>query len=109
MHERKLDVLEGAIKVVCGKRHEDYGSALDNHTRIADFWNVWVTEMPLTAYDVAMMMALVKVARCMNRPTTDSHIDLAGYAALAEEIHKETMEVENGRSNESPSSNDGAK
>ena len=38
-------------------------------------------------YDVAMMMMLVKVARLMHSPGhQDSHIDLAGYASILEEI-----------------------
>jgi|TARA_S200002703_G_scaffold61694_1_gene53604 hypothetical protein len=112
MHEKKLDVLEGAIENVCGDRHKDYGDSLVNHTRIANLWNTWITGRewsgkPLTAYDVAMMMGLVKVARCMNRPKLDSHIDIAGYAAVAEDIYEKIMEADNGGTTEPTSSNDG--
>jgi hypothetical protein len=112
MHEKKIDVLEGAIQIVCGERHEDYGDAFVNHTRIASFWNAWITGRewsgsPLTAYDVAMMMGLVKVARCMNKPKLDSHIDIAGYAAIAEDIYEKIMEVDNGRAAEPSASNGG--
>jgi hypothetical protein len=41
----------------------------------------------ITNYDVAMMMLLVKVARLMHSPGhQDSHIDIAGYASILEEI-----------------------
>ena len=41
----------------------------------------------LTKYDVAMMMLLVKIARLMHSPGhQDSHIDIAGYASILEEI-----------------------
>ena len=38
-----------------------------------------------TAKDVAMMLALLKVARIHNGDKMDSFIDLAGYAACAGE------------------------
>ena len=38
------------------------------------------------AKDVAMMLALLKVARIHNGDKMDSFIDLAGYAACAGEI-----------------------
>jgi hypothetical protein len=44
-------------------------------------------EFEITPYDVAMMMLLVKVARLMHSPGhQDSHIDIAGYASISEEI-----------------------
>ena len=39
-----------------------------------------------SAKDVAMMLALLKVARIHNGDKMDSFIDLAGYAACAGEI-----------------------
>jgi hypothetical protein len=45
------------------------------------------TDVEITAYDAAMMMLLVKVARLMHSPGhQDSHIDIAGYASISEEI-----------------------
>ena len=41
-----------------------------------------------------MMMALVKFARCQHRPATDSHIDIAGYAAVAEDICQTFIDIE---------------
>lgn len=113
MHQNKIDVLEGAIEKVCGDGHEDYGEALINHTRIANFWNVWISGrkwagQPLTAYDAAMMMGLVKVARCMHRPKLDSHMDIAGYAAVAEDIYEKIMGVGHGGTNKPTTADDGA-
>ena len=34
-------------------------------------------------------MLLVKVARLKNRKTEDCYIDMAGYAAIAGEIHEQ--------------------
>ena len=89
------EMLEHAAGLVGGQRAQDYGDKTLNHQRIADLWNAWLTESRrkdwaegyITAYDVAMMMLLVKVARLMHSPGhQDSHVDIAGYAAILEEI-----------------------
>ena len=43
----------------------------------------------VSAHDVAICMLLVKVARLKNRKTEDCYIDMAGYAAIAGEIHEQ--------------------
>lgn len=48
-------------------------------------WTVYMGTL-FTAKDVAMMLALLKVARIHNGDKMDSFIDLAGYAACAGEI-----------------------
>jgi len=93
------EILMNAKKCVCGDREEDYGSPENNFATIADLWNVYVHALavaedandiycPLfTAEEVAMMMALLKIARVASgRTKEDSFIDLAGYAACAGEI-----------------------
>lgn len=50
--------------------------------KIAKFWSLH-TGLALTARDVCVMMALLKVARLSNDlEDEDSWLDLAGYAAL---------------------------
>ena len=79
-------VLDRAKECVCGHRHEDYGSPEDSFGTIAQLWTVYTGHL-VTAKDVAMMMALLKIARIMgNRATEDSFVDLAGYAACGAEI-----------------------
>jgi hypothetical protein len=90
------DVLEEAAEIVGGQRATDYGPKLLNHQRIAALWNLWlsntkagatVDDWTVDAYDVAMMMMMVKIARLMNSPGHgDSHLDIAGYSAIAKEI-----------------------
>lgn len=91
------DMLKHAAELVGGERATDYGDKLTNHERIAALWNYWLVQQgkpaEITPYDVAMMMLLLKVARLMNSPGhRDSHVDLAGYAAILEEISFRTME-----------------
>lgn len=89
------EMLEHAAALVGGQRAQDYGDKAINHQRIAYLWNAWLSESrdkpgmtgEITAYDVAMMMLLVKVARLMHSPGhQDSHVDIAGYASILEEI-----------------------
>lgn len=79
-------ILNRAIECVCGKREQDYGSPEDNFGRIAIYWSAHLG-MEITAEDVAVMMALLKIARIgTGTATDDSWIDLAGYAACGGEI-----------------------
>jgi hypothetical protein len=83
------DLLDEAKKLIGGDRQEDYGDKLKNHQNIADFWSVFL-QKKITAHDVAICMALVKVARLMNQHKKDSYLDMAAYAAIAGEIEKRT-------------------
>ena len=93
----KSELLAEAESLVTGPRANDYGDAAINHLRIAALWNVWIGNReipgPISAYDAAMMMALVKFARCQHRPATESHIDIAGYAAVAEDICQTLIDI----------------
>jgi hypothetical protein len=91
------DMLRQAATLVGGQRAKDYGDKTENHQRIADLWNYWLfgSEIKITAYDVAIMMILMKISRLMHtRGHSDSHVDIAGYASIAEEISR-TMEKKN--------------
>jgi hypothetical protein len=48
--------------------------------------------MPVTDYQVAMCMALVKIARSMETAKTDTYVDLVAYAAIAAQLHTEENE-----------------
>ena len=78
-------ILEKAIACVCGEREQDYGAPEDNFKTIGRLWTAY-TGVTFTAKDVAMMMALLKVARIKAGDKADSFVDLAGYAACAGEI-----------------------
>lgn len=83
---KRADILHAAETCVCGKREQDYGSPENNFQTIADFWSVY-KGVKFSASDVAMMMALLKVARIKSGGgTEDSFVDLAGYAACGGEL-----------------------
>lgn len=98
----RADILESAKKCVCGQREQDYGTPESNFQLIANLWNDYlslpydhsdwnetrVTIPKISSTDVAMMMALMKIARIKNGGGTgDSFVDLAGYAACGGEIN----------------------
>lgn len=85
----RLDTLKAAAECVCGSREEDYGSPEDNFAVIAALWTAY-TGADITPKDVAMMMALLKIARARAGSKPDTYIDLAGYAACGAEISERT-------------------
>ena len=79
-------VLREAEKCVCGKREQDYGTPEDNFGRIAEFWTTYMG-VEFGPVDVAIMMALLKVARISeNLQHMDSWVDGCGYLACGGEI-----------------------
>jgi len=81
----RLDTLKAAAECVCGSREKDYGSPEDNFAVIAALWTAY-TGTDIKPKDVAMMMALLKIARAKAGSKPDTYIDLAGYAACGAEI-----------------------
>jgi hypothetical protein len=83
------EILKEANKLIGGNRNDDYGDKLTNHQNIAALWAIFLRKT-ITPHDVAMCMALVKVARLMHAHKKDSYLDLAAYAAIAGEIEART-------------------
>ena len=90
----RADILHAAEKCVCGQRETDYGTPEDNFKTIAELWKTYLRRacvdeaggVYIDANDVAMMMALLKIARiAAGGGKADSWIDLAGYAACGAE------------------------
>ena len=85
-------VLREAEKCVCGRREQDYGTPEDSFNIIADLWAGYLQGCGvsidfLESHDVAIMLALLKIARISKNPQhMDSWVDLAGYAACGGEI-----------------------
>lgn len=95
---KRAETLDRAKQCVCGQRENEYGSPEDNFQSIADLWSVY-KNTDFTATDVAMMMALLKIARIKTGTATeDSFVDLAGYAAcgaeIASNINKESVTMD---------------
>ena len=94
MAETRKSILEAAEKCVC-EGEEQYGPPEDNFQLIADLWEAYIKAkcvsrgamVDMLPDDVAMLMALLKIARTVTgTPKADNYVDLAGYAACAGEI-----------------------
>lgn len=87
-------ILDRARECVCGERDESYGGPEDSFRTIALLWENYLNARPsdvlpgeIGTEDVAVMMALLKIARlASNAGHMDSWVDLAGYAACGGEI-----------------------
>ena len=85
-------VLREAEKCVCGKREQDYGTPEDSFQKIAALWTAYmsnnsIVDTVFSASDVAVMLALLKIARISENPQhMDSWVDGCGYFACGGEI-----------------------
>jgi hypothetical protein len=84
---KRADILATASEYVTTDRAATHGDAEDNFLRTAELWNAYLGVDNISATDVAVMLALLKVARIKQNPNhTDNWIDIAGYAACGGEI-----------------------
>lgn len=79
-------VLDAASEAVLRDRAATHGAVEDSFARIAAYWSIHLG-VPVTAWNVARMLGLMKAARCdMNPGHADNYVDDAGYAACAAEL-----------------------
>ena len=85
-------VLSEAERCVCGEREQDYGTPEDSFQKIAALWTAYmsnnsIVDTVFSASDVAVMLALLKIARISENPQhMDSWVDGCGYFACGGEI-----------------------
>ena len=76
-------LLDEAKRTITGERQDQYGAPEDSFGRIARYWTIYL-DSPVSALDVAHLMALMKLARAQGQGfKRDNYVDLAGYAAIA--------------------------
>ena len=82
---KRAEILKKAESLVNGPRAKDYGSAYENHARIAKLWSV-ILQKDITVPQVYQCMIALKLARLVETPAhEDSWIDICGYGALGGE------------------------
>jgi hypothetical protein len=80
------NILSLAAKLIDGDRDEQHGNRLECHTNIARQWTAYLG-VKITPVDVALMMALLKIARTKSGElNNDCFVDGCGYIALAGEL-----------------------
>ena len=76
-------------------REESYGDPIQMHTRIAQIWSA-ILNKPVTAYEVALCMTGLKLARATkNASDPDSLIDAHGYTEIAQTIQAGNQKTSN--------------
>lgn len=82
-----VNVLQQAEKLIYGDRQKAYGSVSTNFTNIAKGWAV-ILGTEVSAEQVGLCMAWLKIARQVNKPNIDNLIDAAGYIGCVEKVQK---------------------
>lgn len=89
---KAAEFLRVAAELVGFDRETSHGPKKRNHDNIAALWQAYLDvrfdrDAPLTSHDVALMMALLKIARTqLGNFNPDDYVDIAGYAGCAAEI-----------------------
>ena len=95
MELSRNEVLDRAGRAVNGDRTHDYGGPESSFSKIAAYWQAYLAQiikerngdLCICGHDVALMLALLKIARLTTSPAhVDSWVDLAGYAACGGEV-----------------------
>jgi hypothetical protein len=79
-------------RAIIQDRGMDYGHPTDNMSRTARLWSAYL-EMPIEDYQVAMCLALVKVARSMESGKVDNFVDGAAYFAISGQLRTEENDL----------------
>jgi len=79
-------------RAIIQDRGLDYGHPSDNMQRTARLWSAYL-EMPIEDYQVAMCLALVKVARTMEGGKVDNFIDGSAYFAISGQLRTEENDL----------------
>lgn len=89
---QRQDYLKEAEHIICRQRQDVHGKPENTFLLIAEYWSVYLSKecdqpVIITDADVAVMMALLKIARLQNNMHNEDNIlDGIGYLALAGEL-----------------------
>jgi hypothetical protein len=79
-------------RAVIQDRGMDYGHPTDNMSRTARLWSAYL-EMPISDFQVAMCLAMVKIARSMECSKVDNQLDACAYLAIAGQLQTQENEL----------------
>ena len=86
--EENGNALHRAYALINGERQKDYGAPWDNFGLLAEFFTSyakkrWGAGIEFNRTDVVNFLSLLKLSRaCVENPTEDTYVDIAGYAGL---------------------------
>ena len=80
------NILLDAYELINGPRQDSYGNPCACFRVTADLWNEYKGSVEISAQDVCVMLALVKIARESFSHSPDNLVDACGYLALAADM-----------------------
>ena len=85
---KRTAILMEAADLINNSRAQEYGPPEANFARIAAGWSVILGDVDVTAEQVSLCMAWLKIARIAGdgQASRDSFTDAAAYMALAGEL-----------------------
>lgn len=85
--------LEAAAALTAGDRNREYGDPVANYEHTATVFNA-ITGRDLSAYEAALFMVAVKLARLRTSPTkSDTYVDAMAYLGI---VHECAVAAEDG-------------
>lgn len=90
----RVNILDQAKASITGQREQNHGEMENSFEVISEFWSAYM-DTEITAKDVGIMMALLKIARIKTgHDVKDSFVDACGYIACAGELEWKSMIME---------------
>ena len=96
--EENGNILHKAYALINGDRQKDYGAPWDNFGLLADFFTSYAKkrwghdDVVFSRNDVVNFLILLKTSRaCVERPTQDTYVDIAGYAGLGGDFEERVV------------------
>ena len=96
----RADILHTAEEYITKDRANEHGDMEDNFSTIASYWSEHLRDKlrgmnKVSATDVAIMMALLKIARMKsNEGNRDNYVDGCGYLACGGELASREIKAE---------------
>jgi len=87
METPRETILQEAQCIMYGDRWEAYGHPADTYATAAGIWSA-ILKTPVTPEQVLLCMVGVKIARETQAHKHDNIVDIAGFAACLDEVHK---------------------
>jgi len=84
-NNKKMNILEEALKITQEDRQNLYGKPKDNFEHIAKISSAILKET-ITAKQIVMIMFATKLSREMHTSKRDNHVDLAGYSWVLNQV-----------------------
>lgn len=80
-------LLDSAYTTIAGDRRASYGDVSTSFDRVAKCWSA-ILNQPVSASQVCLCMAALKLCREANKHKHDNLVDIVGYIALLAELEQ---------------------